>query len=101
MFRLSLKPHRNQEVLVDPESLPGVYMARVVATLEDKMSSSNANGSDRYMVKEKSPLVHFQFSPRNKFVVNNDGSMIVPEQDSGFLNVGSPTDAVYGPRWGG
>ena len=29
---------RNQEVLVDPEGLPGVYMARIVATLESNLS---------------------------------------------------------------
>ena len=86
-----VKAPRNQEVLVDPEGLPGVYMVRVVATL-------NANVLDLYMFKEKSSLVQLKSSPRNKFVVNNDGSMLVPEQDSGFLNVGSSIDAEYGPR---
>ena len=93
-----VKAPQNQEVLVDPEGLPGVYMARVVATLDNNMSSSNANGSDPYMVKEKSSLVQLKSSPRNKFVVNNDGIMLVPEQDSGFLSVGSSIDAEYGPR---
>jgi len=41
---------------VDPEGLPGVYMARVVATL-------NANGLYPYVVKEKSSLVQHNFSP--------------------------------------
>ena len=40
----------NQEVLVDPEGLPGVYLVRIVATLEGNMSSSNVGGSPAFMV---------------------------------------------------
>jgi len=40
----------NQEVLVDPEGLPGVYLVRIVATLEGNMSSSNVGGSPPFMV---------------------------------------------------
>jgi hypothetical protein len=70
-----IKVPRNQEVLVDPEGLPGVYLARVVATLEENMSSSNAGDSTTFMVsKVKSPLVEFVSSPCDKEDVNRDDS---------------------------
>ena len=45
-------------MLTDPEGLPGIYMTRVVVTLDvcGVMSSSNAGGSDPSVVG-KSPLV--------------------------------------------
>ena len=89
-----VKVPRHQVVLVDPEGLLGVLMARIIV----KMSSSNANGSDPYMVKEKSSLVQSMFSPRDKFVVNSDDSAHAFEQDCSFLNVGSSTDAEDGRR---
>jgi len=49
-----IKVPRNEVVLVDPESLPRFYMARIVATL-DTMSSVNASGCAPTVVK-KSPM---------------------------------------------
>ena len=42
-----VKIPRYQEVLVEPEGLAGVYLARIGATLEGNMSSSNVGGSPR------------------------------------------------------
>ena len=62
---LVVKVPRNKAVFVDPEGLPGIYMARVVATLEgcNTESSLDASGSEPYVVNEKSPLVKFMSSP--------------------------------------
>jgi hypothetical protein len=62
-------------VLVDPEGLPGVYMARIVATLESNLSSSNAGDSTPLVVK-KSPLepVEILSSPRDEHAVKSDDS---------------------------
>jgi hypothetical protein len=59
--------------------LPGVYMARIVATLEncDMMSSSNARDLPSFVVRE-SPLVNFALTPRNEFVASCDGSALAP-----------------------
>jgi len=85
-----VKVPRNQEVLVDPEGLPGVLVARIVATLDGIMSSTNVGGLTPFMVTTvKSPLVESVFSPRDKFVVSSDKIRHVPEQDCGFLNVGA------------
>jgi hypothetical protein len=56
--------------MVDSECLPGIYMARLVATLEvcDKMSSSDARGSDPLV--GKSALV---VSPQLKGLASSDG----------------------------
>jgi len=63
---------------VDPDGLPGVYMARVVATLQDNLSSSNVGDSPSYVVNlEKSSLVKSVFSPQGKFVASSDGSVDV------------------------
>ena len=70
-----IKVPRNQEVLVDPEGLPGVYLARIVATLNENMSSSNAGDLPPFMVnKVKSPLVEFVCSPYDEEYVNRDDS---------------------------
>jgi hypothetical protein len=73
----TLKVPRNQEVLVNPVSqgLPGIYMARIVATLESNLSSSNAGGSPPLVV-EKSPLEPLETvsSPRSKCVASCDSS---------------------------
>jgi hypothetical protein len=60
-------------VTVDPEGLPRIYMARIVATLEmcDKLSSSDARGSDPLV--GKSPLV---VSPQNMHVAGGDGGTL-------------------------
>jgi hypothetical protein len=66
-----IKVPRNQEVLVDPEGLPGVYLARLVATLDVNMSSSNVGGSPPFMVNNrKSPLVESVISPRDAVNIN-------------------------------
>ena len=59
-----VKVPRSQVVFVDSLlDLPGVYLARIVATLEVNMSSSNAGDSPPFMVKKKkSPLVIFSSS---------------------------------------
>jgi hypothetical protein len=77
-------------VLADPEGLPGIYMARIVATLENcDVSSLNASGSEPYVVAEKSPLVECVFSPHDKFVASRDGSAFVTSSDDGVLKAGS------------
>jgi hypothetical protein len=70
--------------------LPGVYMARIVATLEncDIMSSSNARDSESFVVG-KSPLMNFVLSPRDKFVASCDGSALVTSNDDGPTGAGS------------
>ena len=79
-----VKVPRNQEVLVDPEGLPGVLMARIIASL------SNVGGSPPFKInKIKSSLVQSVFSPYNVVVAGNDRNKSVPEQDSGPLNVGA------------
>jgi len=76
-----VKAPRNQEVLADPEGLPGVYLALLVAILEGYMSSSNVGGSPPFMVNiEKSPLVVSVFSPHDKFVASSNGSTSVPNR---------------------
>jgi len=85
-----VKVPRKEAVFVDPEGLPGIYMARVVATLEIcSMSSSDASGSEPYVVNEKSPLVEYVFSPRDKFVASSDGSAKFVTSSDGVLKVGS------------
>jgi hypothetical protein len=82
---------RNEAVLIDPEGLPGIYIARIVATLDcGNMSSSDASGSDMPVV-EKSSLVNINIKrpPSEKCVVGSDGIMLVTSCDNGFLNVGS------------
>jgi hypothetical protein len=52
----TIKAPRNQEVLVEPEGLPCVYMARIVATLESCVKrAQNTSGSEPPVFK-KSPL---------------------------------------------
>jgi len=65
----------NQEMLVEPEGLLGAYMARIVSTLQDNMSSSNTGGAPPLVV-EKSPLEPLKSvsSPRGKFVTRSDGN---------------------------
>jgi hypothetical protein len=84
-----VKVPRNQEVLVDPEGLPGVYMARVVTTMENCDSSVNVGGFTPVCGQcNKSPLVESVFSPR--FVANGDGCPAgSPTGVGGFLKVGS------------
>jgi hypothetical protein len=73
-----VKVPRNQEVLVDQDGLPGVYMAWVVAMLNGNLSSSNVSGSLPFVVKSrKSSLVESVFSPQGKFVAGSDGNVDV------------------------
>jgi hypothetical protein len=51
-------------------------MARVVATVQDNVSSSNVSGSPPYVNDlRKSQLAEFVFSPQGKFVAGSDGSI--------------------------
>jgi hypothetical protein len=86
-----VKTPRNQEVLMDTfHDLPGVYMARIISTLQDYdvMSSSNACDSCRRW-SEKPPLVNFVLSPRDKFVASCDGSALATSNDDGPTGAGS------------
>jgi len=75
----------NRVELVDPEGQPGVYMARIVAMLENcDMSSSNVRSSE--LLVGKSPLV---VSPHDKFVASSDGSVFITSSDNGILKAGS------------
>ena len=71
------KVPRNQEILVDPHGLPGVYMVRVVATLQGNMSSSKVSAVCPYVVNKKSSLVESVFSPLNELVAGSDGGVNV------------------------
>ena len=66
-----VKVPRNQVVMVDPECLPGIYVARIVATLEvcDKSSFTDAPGWN--LLVGKSPLV---VSPQKKCKVAGSDS---------------------------
>jgi len=111
--RQLLKIPRNQEVLVDPEGLPGVYLAHIVATLEYSKSSLNVSGSPPFMVNtEKSLLVKSVFSTGDqvdkpvvcgdgsKFVASCNGCSPVTENDGGFLKVGSDECLPKSPEGG-
>ena len=90
--KTNVKVPRNQEVLVEPEGLPGVYMARIVATLEHcgNMSSPDVGGSPPLVVNiKKSPLVVSKFSPHEKCVASSDGDLIVTHGGNGFSKAGS------------
>jgi hypothetical protein len=65
--------------------LPGVYVAQIVATLEnfDIMSSSNARDSESFVVG-KSALVNFVLSPCDKFVASCEGSALATSNDGGL-----------------
>jgi len=76
------KVPRNQEILVEPGGLPGVYMARVVATLQGNVSSSKV--LPVYcpdVVHRMSSLVESVFSPLgilntcDTFVAGSDGDI--------------------------
>jgi hypothetical protein len=93
-----VKVPRNKAVLLDLEGLPGIYLARIVATLEGcsgRLSSMDASGSEPYVVTEKSSLVETVFSPRSKFVVGCDGvagcdgSMIATSNDGELTGTSS------------
>ena len=45
-----------QNVLVDPVRIPGVYLVRIVATLERNMGSSSASALPPYMVQKEISL---------------------------------------------
>ena len=79
------------EVLVEAYlDLPGIYVARIVATLENEMSSSNARGSPPLLVKEKgSPLVDFVSPPLEAIVASCDGSVAAPSNGGGPAGTGT------------
>ena len=81
-----VKVPRNEAVLIDPEGLPGIYMARIVATLE-VVDASDASGSDPLVVG-KSPLVQLE-SPRVKFAAGSNENAPVTGSDGCSLKVGA------------
>jgi hypothetical protein len=84
-----VKVPRNEAVLIDPEGLPGIYIARIVAKLDvSNMSSLDASGSDPPVV-EKSLLMNINGPPSEKCVAGSDGTTFVTSCDDDFLNVGS------------
>ena len=101
--KTNVKVPRYQEVLVEPEGLPGVYMARIVATLEHcgNMSSSNVGGSPPLVVNlRKSPLAVFTFSPHEKCVAGCDGNSIATHGGNGFPKAGSGEYLPEAPEGG-
>jgi hypothetical protein len=68
-------------VLGDPESLPGIIMAREVATLEiDNQSSLNVVGLPPFVVTKKSSLVDVICSPPGCFFAGCDGRRFTLEE---------------------
>jgi len=81
---------RKQLVMVDPEGLPGIYMARVVATLDTrKLSSVNTRRSDPLV--GKSPLVYSTLIKRSQSEAPQAGT---GEHISGMLEGGRPSTAA-------
>ena len=81
-----VKVPRNQVVTVDPECLPVIYVARIVATLEvyDKQSSfTDARGWNTFV--DKSPLV---VSLQKYEVASSDGSKCVASSDVSKTDTG-------------
>jgi hypothetical protein len=68
-----IKVPRNQEVLVDPEGLPGVYLVRVVATLKENMSSWNAGDSTPFMVNKVVSIGEVNRDDRGQVALRGDG----------------------------
>jgi hypothetical protein len=66
-----IKVPRNEAVPVDPEGPPGIYMARILATLET-LSSANASGLAPPVVR-KSPLEENKVPPCIQGVAGSDG----------------------------
>jgi hypothetical protein len=84
-----VKVPRNQVVLVDPEGLPGIIMAREVATLENcNRSSLNVGDLPPFVVTKKSSLVDVMCSPPERSVAGCDGRKFVTEGDVAVLKTG-------------
>ena len=81
------KVPRQQVVLIEPEGLPGIIMARIVATLSN-CDASNASGLGPPVVG-KSPLVIERISPCETVVPKVVGDTFVTGSNDGFLNVGA------------
>jgi hypothetical protein len=92
-------PWCNEAVSLDPEGLPGIYVARIVATLDvcDLMSSTDAKRMEPVSGR-KSPLGNNVVLPpeellkikgKQKIVAGCDGSTAITICDDGVLNVGS------------
>jgi hypothetical protein len=79
--------------MVEPEGSPGVYMARLVATLENKMSSLNVPGSEPMVGKSSLVAVPLDKLVARKggsrFIVSSNGGTFVTRDDVGILNAGS------------
>jgi hypothetical protein len=85
-----VKVPRNQVVLVDPEGLPGIIMAREVATLENgNQSSLNVDGLPPFVVTKMSILVDVMCSPPECFVAGCDSRKFVTGSDGVVLKTGS------------
>ena len=89
-------PLCNEAVSLDPEGLPGIYVARIVATLDvfDVESSLNAKRLKSFSGQQKSPLVDNIVLPpeelrKLKCVAGSDSSAAITVCDGGVLNVGS------------
>ena len=67
-------------------NLPGIYLARIVATL-DVCDASIASGSEP-PVAGKCPLVETEEFPRDKFVVESDSNAPVNSSNGGSLKIG-------------
>jgi hypothetical protein len=73
-------------VLVDPAGLPGIYMARILATL-NTLSSANASGLAQPVFR-KSPLEENKVPPRIQGVVTSSkGNATVTSSDGVALKV--------------
>jgi hypothetical protein len=85
-----VKVPRNQEIMVDPEGQPVVYLARIVATLDVDKSSSNVGGSPPFMVNNrKSPLVESVLSPRVEVKISRDDRNPVALRGDGISGTGT------------
>jgi len=84
---LMRKIPRQQVVLIEPEGLPGILMARIVATFCN-CDASNASGLGPPVVG-KSPLVIKRISPCETVVPEIVDDTFVTDSNDGFLKVGA------------
>jgi hypothetical protein len=89
-------PLCSEAVSLDPEGMPGIYVARIVTTLyvSNVESSSNAKRFVPVSGQVKTPLVDNIVLPLGELrklmcVAGGDGSEAITVCDDGVLNVGS------------
>jgi len=87
MANVNDKVPRQQVVLIEPEGLPRILMARIVATLSN-CDASNASGLGPPVVG-KSPLVIERISPCETVVPEIIDDTFVTDSIDGFLKVGA------------